>query len=623
VLNALQFTNSQSILADNSMIKGYTMVSPFFWDRGYLFVILKSVGLVQKWILYRSVKRIGPELPEKGAALVAPTHTGRFMDVVLAYVASDNWKRKNRYMTVAWAGFIRSRWLLQQLHMFPLENQFTGEDGGRKRAEAKEQLRLMSEYLSGELRDADGLLMSREHKALVLFPSGKCGIGRFENPWRFGITKIIAEVMRQSDIDVFIYLVPISYSNYLNHIHSEVEVHTCLVRLSDNWRKFFRENEREARSELLRQLENRARELVTWHQPITPPFSEMLSAIRDEIFCTNRENIPEVAHELSETATLNPDVSITDNSISDEPKAPPAVQCETFALPVDVVRVKQLVGTEEWSSFSKVMRTALPDSPNPQIEKLYDRLQREVEAIVTLHEDMLGAIFAEDEPRVLARFKRIEQFMIAQNWVLPVSLREKLEEYESIMSDLDLPYGCEINKPDIILLFLLPLASVGGVVYGPLTVIRMVFTRFKDQPKIRRPGFQLQYRGEDALFQMLAGWSILYALLFVSTTVLGIFHDQPLLSIHFDGGWLSFQGAVAYASALLAATFVSCVTAFKTGWRYKLLLMSLARFPSLIRAWELRDEIREDSRMLGLTFAPHSSGQFGCASDGEIVCEII
>lgn len=608
------------------MFDGCPMVNPFFWDRGILFVVLKSVGLVQKWILYRSVKRIGPELPERGTALVAPTHTGRFMDVVIAYVASDNWKRKNRYMTVAWAGFIRSRWLLRQLHMIPLENQFSGEDAEKKRTEAKEQLKLMSDYLSGELRDSDGLVMAREYKALVLFPSGKCGIGRFENPWRFGITKIIAEVMRTSDVDVFIYLVPISYSNYLNHIHSDVEVHTCLVRLSENWRKFFRENERLARSELLRQLENRTRELVTWHEPITASYNDMLEALRDEVFCANQTTTPDATSNPEETAGTDSKGNIVEESqgaLSEAPVSQVTVQCDTFQLPLEIVRMKQLVGPEEWLSFANVMRTALSNSSNPQIEKLYDRLQREVEAIVTLHEDMLGAIFAEDEPRVLARFKRIEQFMIARNWVLPISLREKLEEYEAIMSTLDLPYGSETNKPDIVLLFLMPLALIGGIVYGPLTVARMVTAQFRNRPKTRRPGFQLQYRGEDALFQMLAGWSILYGLLFVSTTVLGIFNDQPLLAVNFDGGFLSLEGALTYAVTLLAATFVSCVTAFKTGWRYKLLLMNLARFPSLLRARELRNEIREESQVLGLTFDPHASGQFGCASDGEIVCEII
>lgn len=597
------------------------MVNPFFWDRGVLFVVLKSVGLVQKWILYRSVKRIGPELPEKGTALVAPTHTGRFMDVVIAYVASDNWKRKNRYMTVAWAGLIRSRWLLRQLHMIPLENQFTGDNGEKKRTEAKEQLKVMSDYLSGELRDSDGMVIAREHKALVLFPSGKCGIGRFENPWRFGITKIIAEVMKTSDVDVFIYLVPISYSNYLNHIHSEVEVHTCLVRLSENWRKFFRENERLARSELLRQLENRTKELVTWHQPITASYNEMVAAIKDELFCENKQTAPDIASESKENSALASDVNSTEEA--EETSLGQAVQCDTFQLPVEIVRMKQLVGPDEWLSFSNVMRTALSGPPSAQVEKLYDRLQREVEAIVTLHEDMLGAIFAENEPRVLARFKRIEQFMIARNWVLPISLREKLEEYESIMSTLDLPYGCETSKPDIAMLLLMPLALLGGIVYGPLTEARMIIAQFRNRPKSRRPDFQLQYRGEDALFQMLAGWSMLYGLIFISTTFVGIFNDQPFLAISLDGKFLSLEGALAYAATLLAVTFVSCVTAFKTGWRYKLLLMSLARFPSLSKARQLRNEIREESQILGLTFDPHSTGQFGCASEGEIVCEII
>jgi hypothetical protein len=347
----------------------------------------------------------------------------------------------------------------------------------------------------------------------------------------------------------------------------------------------------------------------------------MLVAVRNEVYCENKEYRPDAPAIQDEN--VEPESQGRPTETAEEETSQPPVECETFQLPEDVVRMKQIIGPQEWSSFSNVMRTALGDPSNPPVEKLYDRLQRQVEAIVTLHEDMLGAIFAEDEPRVLARFKRIEQFLIARNWVLPISLREKLEEYESTMSALDLPYGCETTKPDIALLLLLPLALIGGIVYGPLTVVRMLISKFHNEPKARRPDFQLQYRGEDALFQMLAGWSILYAILFVSTTVLGIFNDQPLLSIDFEGGFLSLEGALAYAVALLGATFVSCVTAFKTGWRYKLLLMSVARFPSLVRAHQLRNEIREESRLLGLTFDPHSSGQFGCASDGEIVCEII
>jgi hypothetical protein len=512
---------------------------PFYWDRGKAFGLLRLIGSFQLWLVYDSISFVGDRITDHEPCIIAPTHTGRFNDIMLSLAAAQSPARKDHYLSVAWAGFVKSKALLYQFHMLPLENQFGNGGNSGNRLSALQQLNKIKDYLLGE-RPSDSQALEQdefyEAKAVLLFPSGKCGTGRFEEPWKPGIARIIGQVLLESQRDLVVYLVPITYGTYLNHLHSDVEVNARVIRFDETWRSRFASTEKRARQDAMDYLDHELQQVSVLHRLDLPTLKEL--------------------------------EEFQDSGVD---------------LHGKVAELIRLASSSEWTDF--LAATAEKQDP-AQAQLAHEALTRQVKARITRHEDMLLATcFCEEHRTLLERVRQASDYMESHAWRLPNDLAEKLDEYEGILRSLDIPYGKEQTQIDWKLILLAPLALMGLGIYIPMWILRNTIAT-PVRRLFHKPPHMLQFRGEDAVWQMLTGWGLFYAVVF------GISFGETLELLHGLPWYAEAATGIAFGLLSVVVSLSSAIAAFKFGWRFRLLAFRWLGNPQLQRADTLRAQIQ-------------------------------